>query len=1345
MNQNPKGHGYFRKSKAYGLVCGIALAGALMVSTQANADELVEVTPAVTITANPATNLPEAQPETPAVNTALANEAGTQTGEMVSDVVSPTLDQAVTKATDAGVSISTESKVTYDSLEKAQADLAKQEVAIKEATTKQEANTTAIASAEAQNKAIDKANADEKARVDALNKQGEADVKARNEAGQKAVEAENAKAKADADKKNAELQADFDQKVVDRQKIIDDNAAENERFNKEWAAFEKARLEFERADKIYQEALKAQVKAKEKQQTNDNNFAQEQAKYQKALEEFKITKEKYDKALEDFKKKYAKYLEDVKKQEVIAEENKAIELKNRENQEYNRQIMTDNGLTYTGDYDVDLRTVADFNNRNGRTTITEENRQKWDDAVTRTSATLPDGGSGYTPSGSSTMLPPVILSNGVEIVGKGVLEQGQSGVVIRGDVDPSKVIKEVYWGNVTPEGFGLRENYYGHQSSGWGYVYNYSIGNPSQVWIGKTRTWYRIPNLITTMDNRVHDGYVMFDVDASGLHNYYDGTEVAFWNSNGAINAVNGATADGNVNQQSDAIRTVISLDSPNNNDSDIIWVAMMSDLDGGQFLDDSQFKVLGVGGGMSTTSYNRPASDEELGFTYGKNKDDNALNGYNSSPDGTILFVQNGMYSISLRNTPGGRSSLTARADFGAGADIDKTIIKITKGKTIELKPIMPIEHVNVIEPQKPTPPTPPTPPEKKPPVPIPSVPDKLDPPKPPTPPNLKVVPPVPDEPEFVTPVVKVFKPDVYVPIKPNEKPYVNVPNKENHKAKVHPVEVKQNPVNVKDVVNGEGVSINGQLVPKGHLAEWKMTNTPLKAGRDQVTSYEMSDPLPAGFVLDKEATEKKNPSWVLATDEAGRLSIFATPATLDLFNKDRSKDVAIPVVTLVGRPMNDGGTYENTFKTIITTPKGKYTTTSNTPVIYTPGRDPKTPRPPRPEDPTTPPTPNDNLIQPKKDVVDEKGLSINGKQVLPNTPINYVLTQDFDQYKGMIASKEAIGKGFIYVDDYLDEALDGKSMVVKSITAKNGDDVSNLLDMYHVLSKDSLDERLAELVKVSGISPVGEFYMWVAKDPEAFFKAYVQKGLDITYNLSFKIKDKFVGKFTNQTYQLDFGNGYYSNVVTNEVPELKVNKDVVIDGKAVDKGEVKLGDTVEYVLEGWVIPADRGYDVKEYRFVDVMQSSHDDYKGFSAKANVDITLADGTVIKKGTDLSEYVVQTYDVKTGKFELTFKDEFLAQIPRSSAFGSDVILKAQRILAGTVENEFTLYVNGIPVKSDKVITETPEPPKPPTPVTPPVPKAKKELPKTGDSSSLLALVGTVLSGFGLVGLKRRKKD
>ncbi len=133
-----------------------------------------------------------------------------------------------------------------------------------------------------------------------------------------------------------------------------------------------------------------------------------------------------------------------------------------------------------------------------------------------------------------------------------------------------------------------------------------------------------------------------------------------------------------------------------------------------------------------------------------------------------------------------------------------------------------------------------------------------------------------------------------------------------------------------------------------------------------------------------------------------------------------------------------------------------------------------------------------------PTKKVLDENGQSINGKSVLPNATLDYVAKQNFSQYKGIKASAEAIAKGFAFVDQP-NEAL--AELTVKSIKASNGDDVSSLLEMRHVLSKDTLDQKLQSLIKEAGISPVGEFYMWTAKDPQAFYKAYVQKGLDITF----------------------------------------------------------------------------------------------------------------------------------------------------------------------------------------------------------------------------------------------------
>ncbi|MGU8074021.1 LPXTG cell wall anchor domain-containing protein, partial [Streptococcus suis] len=195
--------------------------------------------------------------------------------------------------------------------------------------------------------------------------------------------------------------------------------------------------------------------------------------------------------------------------------------------------------------------------------------------------------------------------------------------------------------------------------------------------------------------------------------------------------------------------------------------------------------------------------------------------------------------------------------------------------------------------------------------------------------------------------------------------------------------------------------------------------------------------------------------------------------------------------------------------------------------------------------------------------------------------------------------------------------------------------------------------------------------------------------------------------------------------------------------DGKSINNGTVQIGDLVTYKLEGWVIPAGRGYDIKEYRFVDLLQHSHDDYQSFVIEAKVDFTLPNGTVIKKGDDLSSYTETVYNAQTGKFETRFKEEFLAQITRDQAFGADGYITVKRIASGTVENEYTLYVNGNPVLSNKVVTETPEPPKP-------EPKAPKQetpaLPNTGQSSSLgLTVLGMVALFGSLFGLRKKNEE
>ncbi|HEN0807494.1 TPA: SspB-related isopeptide-forming adhesin [Streptococcus agalactiae] len=378
-----------------------------------------------------------------------------------------------------------------------------------------------------------------------------------------------------------------------------------------------------------------------------------------------------------------------------------------------------------------------------------------------------------------------------------------------------------------------------------------------------------------------------------------------------------------------------------------------------------------------------------------------------------------------------------------------------------------------------------------------------------------------------------------------------------------------------------------------------------------------------------------------------------------------------------------------------------------------------------------------------PSKAVIDEAGQSVNGKTVLPNATLDYVAKQSFSQYKDIKASAEAIAKGFAFVDQP-NEAL--AELTVKSIKASNGDDVSSLLEMRHVLSKDTLDQKLQSLIKEAGISPVGEFYMWTAKDPQAFYKAYVQKGLDITYNLSFKVKKEFTkGQIKNGVAQIDFGNGYTGNIVVNDLTTPEVHKDVLDkqDGKSINNGTVKLGDEVTYKLEGWVVPANRGYDLFEYKFVDQLQQTHDLYLKDKVVAKVAITLKDGTVIKKGTNLGEYTETVYNKTTGRYELAFKKEFLAKVSRESEFGADDFIVVKRIKAGDVYNTADLYVNGYKVKSETVVTHTPENQRPVTPqkVTP-----AKGLPQTGEASvaPLTAIGAIILSALGLAGFKKRQK-
>ncbi|OCX08414.1 cell surface protein [Streptococcus dysgalactiae subsp. equisimilis AKSDE4288] len=1346
-----KGYGYFRKTKAYGLVCGITLAGALTLgTTSVSADDVT--------TLNPATNLTTLQTPSTADQTQLAHQAGQQSGELVSEVSNTEWDNAVTTAQKAGVTVKQSEKVTHDSLSSAQADLEKQTQAVTEATTKQEANTTAINQAVSENKAIDQANRDEKARVDALNTKGEADTKAKNETGQAQVDAQNKQAQAAADAMNAKLKADYEAKLTEIKQIESENEAirqrnqqasqathqanqaaqaayqeklaEIERIKAENAAIRdrnaKAQQEAERQNQALQaayEAKLAEIKQIESenaairqrneqagQATNQTNQAA-QAAYQEKLAEIERIKA-VNAAIRD---------RNAKAQQEAERQNQALQAAYEAKLAEIKQIESENAAIRKRDEQAGQTT----NQTNQAAQAAYQEKLAEIERINAENAAIRDRNTKVRQEAERQ-------NQQLKTTYEAQLSAYQQALQAKKEAE-NKAIDQVVFG-IDAKANGVDNAEYG--------------------------------NSIMTVTTQP-DGSFVFK------HDMIDGVKtIGHGTLTGKINHHYEANKDGSITAYIDSV-TFDKYEYQN--------VAKNDAVD-----KNIAFRILSATGQELFVK----AHDGDKTFSETLNKTVSLKLTYQLKPHEAVKDIKVfQLHDDWVHDTHG--SALVSYINNNDAVphievpekpvEPDMVTPKVEQEKPVPEAPQKPTDDVPNLEKEKPVPPTPVKPEAVKPVLeqekPVPEAPQKptdgvpnleKEKPVPPTPvkpeavkpvleqekpvpeapqkptdgvPNLekeKPVPPTPVEPEAIKPDLKSFTPETYNPIKPVVKPHVTVPEKVVYEVMVHPVQVKQTPTNVKSVTNSDQVNIDGQLVPKGSMVTWELVNTSLKAGRQDITSYELTDPLPDGFELDVTATQTLSPEWVITTDEAGKVSLKASQSLLAHFNAKRDQDVEVPKVSLVGRLLNDAGTYHNTFKTVVTTPTGSYTVISNTPVIYTPGNDPKTPRNPGGDNPT----PHDNLIQPTKTIVDDKGQSIDGKSVLPNSTLTYVAKQDFDQYKGMTAAKESVMKGFIYVDDYKDEAIDGHSLVVNVIKAANGDDVTNLLEMRHVLSQDTLDDKLKALIKASGISPVGEFYMWVAKDPAAFYKAYVQKGLDITYNLSFKLKQKFKkGDITNQTYQIDFGNGYYGNIVVNHLSELTVHKDIFDKegGQSINAGTVKVGDEVTYRLEGWVVPTNRGYDLTEYKFVDQLQHTHDLYQKDKVLATVDITLSDGSIIPKGTDLAKYTETVYNKETGRYELAFKADFLEQIPRTSEFGADAFVVVKRIKAGDVTNEYTLYVNGNPVKSNKVTTHTPEPPQPVTPKAP-------ALPSTGEQGvSVLTVLGAaLLSLLGVVGLKKRQQ-
>ena len=543
------------------------------------------------------------------------------------------------------------------------------------------------------------------------------------------------------------------------------------------------------------------------------------------------------------------------------------------------------------------------------------------------------------------------------------------------------------------------------------------------------------------------------------------------------------------------------------------------------------------------------------------------------------------------------------------------------------------------------------------------------------------------------------------------------------------------------KEIKNEDGVDIDRTLVAKQSVVKFELKTEALTAGRPKTTSFVLVDPLPTGYQFDLKATKAASKGFETSYDKASHTVTFkATEETLAAFNADLTKSFKTLYPTVVGRVLNDGATYTNNFTLTV---NDAYGVKSNIVRVTTPGK------------PNDPDNPNNNYIKPLKVNKNKQGVNIDGKEVLAGSTNYYELTWDLDQYKGDKSSKEAIQNGFYYVDDYPEEALTLQPELVK-IRDLEG----NLVSGISVQQFDSLEaapKKVQDLLKKANITVKGAFQLFSADNPAEFYKNYVAAGKSLLITDPMTVKPEFGqtgGKYENKAYQIDFGNGYATEVVVNNVPKITPKKDVTISmdpsSDNIDGQTIPLNQYFNYRLIGGLIPQNHSEDLNDYSFVDDYDQKGDQYTGnYKVLAKVDIRLKDGRVIKAGTDLTAETQVEHDQDKGMITIRFKEEFLQEIQLDSPFQAETYIQMKRIAVGTFENTYVNTVNKVAYASNTVRTTTPEPKKPEEPTTPtPNPKGNPTLPQTGTNDSsympylgLAALVGVL----GLGQLKRKEDE
>ena len=1302
----------FRKSKVAKTLCGAVLGAALlaMVDQQVAAEETTKsnstTNVAVTTTGNPATNLPEAQGSASKEAEQSQNQAGETNGSIPVEVPKTDLDQAAKEAKSAGVNVVQDADVNKGTVKTA-GEAAQKETEIKEDYTKQ---------AEDIKKTTDQYKSDVAAHEAEVAK-----IKAKNQATKEQYEKDMAAHKAEVERinaANAASKAAYETKLAQYQaelkRVQEANATNEANYQAKLTAYktELARVQKANADaKAAYEAAVAANNAANAALTAENTAikkrnADAKADYAAKLAKYQADLAKYQKDLAEYPQKLKEYNEE---QAKIKEALKKLE------QDKNKDGHLTEPSAQSLVYDSEPKAQLSLETNGKLLTASAVDEAFKKDAIQYGKKNL------QLDNLNVAHLENSATASSLELYGNIGNKSGWT-TNVGGNT-------EVKWGSVllkrgqsvTATYTNLQNSYYNGKKISK-IVYKYTVDpdskfqNPSgNVWLG-----------------------VFSDPTLGVFASAYTGQD----EKNTSIFIKNEFTfydEDGKPINFDNALLSVASLNREHNS------IEMAKDYSG-KFVKISGSSI-GEKNGMIYATDTLNFKQGEGGSRWTMYKNSQAGSGWDSSD------APNSWYGAGAIKMSGPNNHVTVGATSATNVMSLSEMPKVNgKDNTAGKRPNIwyslngKIRAIDVpkITKENPTPPVEPTAPTKptyeieKPLNPAPVAPNYEKEPTPPT--------PTPDQPEPNKPVEPTYE---VIPTPPTDPVYQNLPTPpavptvhfRYYKLTVQPQ------VN-KEIKNNNDVDIDKTLVAKQSVVKFQLKTADLPAGRAKTTSFVLVDPLPSGYQFNLEATKAASPGFDVSYDKATNTVTFkATAATLATFNADLTKSVATIYPTVVGQVLNDGATYKNNFTLTV---NDAYGIKSNVVRVTTPGK------------PNDPDNPNNNYIKPTKVNKNENGVVIDGKTVLAGSTNYYELTWDLDQYKNDRSSADTIQKGFYYVDDYPEEALELRQDLVK-ITDANGNKVTGV-SVDHYTSLEAAPQEVRDVLSKAGIRPKGAFQIFRADNPREFYDTYVKNGIDLKIVSPMVVKKQMGqtgGSYENQAYQIDFGNGYASNIVINNVPKINPKKDVTLtldpaDTNNVDGQTIPLNTVFNYRLIGGIIPADHSEELFEYNFYDDYDQTGDRYTGqYKVFAKVDITLKDGSVIKSGTDLTQHTTAEVDATKGALTIKFKEDFLRSVSIDSAFQAESYIQMKRIAAGTFENTYVNTVNKVAYASNTVRTTTPQAPRPevpkrPTPVsylTNKLSSAPATLPQTGTTdSSYMPYLGVIalLSVLGLGQLKRNEK-